>query len=103
MQRISAVARFSLAFIKNYRLTTLLFVGILGIGFLSYTRFLKVEGFPAVEVPVVIVEGTYFVNDAAQVDEDLTIPIEQAAGELAEVTRVTSTTTPVGAFFVGGV
>jgi multidrug efflux pump subunit AcrB len=99
-EKVSAVARFSAAFIKNYRITTLLFLGILILGFFSYTRFLKIEGFPAVEVPVVFVEGTYFVNDADKVDRELTQPIEQAAAELSEVIEVTSTTTPVGAFIV---
>ncbi len=100
MNSKSVVARFSVAFIKNYRITTLLFLSILALGYLSYTRFLEVEGFPPVEVPVVIVEGSYFINDARRVDLEVTVPIEKAAAELAEVTRVTSTTSPVGAVIV---
>lgn len=97
-QSESLVARFSATFVKRYRITTLLFLSILVLGFLSYTQFLKIEGFPAVEVPVVFVEGSYFVNDADKVNKELTTPIEQAANELAEITRLTSTTTPVGVF-----
>jgi multidrug efflux pump subunit AcrB len=99
-EKTSAVARFSVAFVKKYRITTLLFLSILILGFFSYTRFLKIEGFPAVEVPVVFIEGQYFVNDATKVDQELTTPIELAASELSEVVEVTSTTTPVGAFIV---
>src|SRR3990172_1917679 len=96
----SIIARISAAFIKNYRITTLLFLSLLGLGFLSYTQLLKIEGFPAVQVPIVIVESQYFVNEAQRIDQEITTPLERAAAEIPEVTRVSSTTTPVGAFVV---
>lgn len=100
MKSESFVARFSASFIKNFRITTLIFVSVLALGYVSYTRLLKVEGFPAVQVPVVIVESQYFVNDAEKIDDEITTPLEHAAAEIPEVTRVSSTTTPVGAFLV---
>ncbi len=94
----SKIAKFSATFVKRYRITTLMFIAIMGLGFYSYNTLLKVEGFPAVEIPVVFVEGNYFVNDPDQVNDELTQPIEDAAAKLSEITRVTSTTTPVGTF-----
>jgi len=96
----SAIGRFSSFFVKRYRITLLLFITIMAFGFFSYTGLLKIEGFPAVEVPVVFVQANYFVNDAAQINREVTTPIEEAAGELSEVKKVSSTTTPVGAMIV---
>jgi multidrug efflux pump subunit AcrB len=89
----SLIANFSTAFVKNPRVTFLLLIGILILGFTSYTRFLTREGFPAVDVPLVMIQTPYFVNDANQVDKDITVPIEKAISGIREIEEVTSTTT----------
>ena len=64
-------------FAKRYRTTILLWLILLVFGFLSYTTFLKKEGFPSVSPPIAIIQGTYFVDDANVVDKDIILPITQ--------------------------
>lgn len=87
-----AIASFSLIFAKRIRVTLLLLIATLGVGFLSYTSLLQREGFPPIEVPVGIVQTTYFVDDTQKVDSKVTRPIEIAIASIPEVTQVDSST-----------
>ena len=89
----SIVAKFSTAFVKNYRVTILLFLGILILGWSSYTTFLKRDGFPPVEAPVAFIQTPYFVGDAQKVDQDITSPIEKSIADIKEIKETQSTTT----------
>ncbi|HTH72719.1 MAG TPA: efflux RND transporter permease subunit [Candidatus Pristimantibacillus sp.] len=44
-------------------------------GVLSYTTFLKREGFPSVDIPFSMASGVYFVNDPAKVDTQIAKPV----------------------------
>lgn len=66
-------------FFDRPRITALLWLALTLFGILSYTTFLKREGFPSVNIPISIVSGTYFVNDPAKVDKDVAKPISDAA------------------------
>jgi multidrug efflux pump subunit AcrB len=89
----SAISKFSTFFVKRYRITFLLFVALLALGFASYNRFLTREGFPEVQVPIVVVQTPYFVNDAQKVDQEITTPIETAISDIKEINKIQSTTT----------
>lgn len=52
---------------------------ILVFGIVSYTTLLRREGFPSVNIPIAIVNGTYLVNDVSKVDKDLAKPISEIA------------------------
>jgi multidrug efflux pump subunit AcrB len=67
--------KLSLFFFKRLWLSALLWVLVVTFGILSYTTFLKREGFPAINIPLVIVQGTYAVNDPAKVDSTLAGPV----------------------------
>lgn len=71
----TVVSKFSLLFIRKFRVTIIVFLAILALGFLSYDRFLKREGFPPIEVPLVSIQSTYFVDDAEKVDQEITMPM----------------------------
>lgn len=47
-------------------------------GFLSYTQFLKREGFPPINLPIVSVQGTYFVDNPSEVDSKVVQQLTQA-------------------------
>lgn len=96
----SKIANISLSFIKKSRVTSIILLAILVLGGLSYTTFLKREGFPSVEVPIVLIQTPYFVGDIEKVDEDITRPLERAIGEINEVDSVRSTTTENFSFVV---
>lgn len=69
-------------------LTALLWITLVVFGALSYTTLLKREGFPSVNVPIAIVNGTYFVNDPAKVDSDVAKPISDIALKDEDVSAV---------------
>lgn len=52
---------------------------ILVFGIASYTTLLRREGFPSINIPIAVVNGTYIVNDASKVDADLAKPISNIA------------------------
>ncbi len=71
--------RLTLAFFNRPRLTALLWIAITIFGVVSYTTLLKREGFPSIAIPIVIVNGTYGVNDAAKVDQSIAGPVSAIA------------------------
>ncbi len=70
-----AAQRLSLFFFDRTRFTALLWVALILFGALSYTTFLKREGFPSVQTPYAFAQGTYLVNDATRVDNEVSKPL----------------------------
>lgn len=73
--KLQPLQKFSLFFFKRPRKTALLALVIVLFGVLSYTTLLKREGFPAINTPFALAQGTYFVNDAAKVDAEVAKPL----------------------------
>lgn len=96
----SLIAKFSNFFVKNSRVTFLIFISFLILGYASYTNFLTREGFPPVQVPIVFIQTPYFVSSVEKVDKDITTPIEQAIAGITEVRKITSTTTEIFSFVI---
>lgn len=69
------VQKFSLFFFNRPKLTALLWITIIVFGILSYSTFLKREGFPSVQTPFAIAKGSYLVNDAGKVDTEVAKPL----------------------------
>ena len=68
---------------------TLVFLVVLVIGGISAYGFgLDREGFPPVNTPISLVTGTYFVDDAEQVDTDIALPLSEAFADVADVAEV---------------
>ncbi len=67
--------KFSLFFFRRPRLTAILALLLVLFGILSYTTFLKREGFPSISTPYALAQGTYFVNDPAKVDSEVAKPL----------------------------
>lgn len=80
-------------FVKRYRITLLFWIIILLFGLLSYTSFLKREGFPAVNVPFSLIRGTYLVNNPIEVDKEIIQPISLALESVNEVSTYQATAT----------
>lgn len=89
----SIISYISAFFVTRFRITVLLLISIICIGTVTYTTFLKREGFPAVDVPFVLIQTPYFVNNQELINEQITTPIELAVKDLTEVVRVNSSTT----------
>lgn len=83
--------KLTMAFFKRPRKTALLWAVIIIFGALSYTTFLKREGFPSINIPIVIVNGSYAVNDAGKVDQELAKRISEIALKQSDVSKVQTT------------
>src|SRR5688572_26663159 len=82
--------RVSLFFFKRPRFTFLLWALVVGFGIASYTTFMQREGFPAVQAPLSLVNGTYLVNDPQKIDEQISKPISEIALKQDSVKSVTT-------------
>jgi len=82
--------RLSLFFFSRPRFSAVLWLVIAVFGVLSYTTFLKREGFPKINVPYSFVNGAYIVNNPAQVDKDVTKPLSDVILKVPGVKTVTA-------------
>lgn len=67
--------RLSLYFFNRPKRTALIWLIVALFGVLSYTTLLKREGFPTINTPYAIAQGTYFVNDPSKVDAEVAKPL----------------------------
>ncbi|HSL57659.1 MAG TPA: efflux RND transporter permease subunit [Acidimicrobiales bacterium] len=81
-------------FARRARLTLALWAVLLVFGVVSYTTLLPREGFPAVDVPVAVVSGPYFVDDPEQVDTEVVVPLTAVIEQVEGVDSVTSFARP---------
>lgn len=87
----SIFTKLTTLFFNNKALSALFLGAIIILGGLSYTTFLRREGFPAVQIPTSIGVGRYFVDDASQVDDDVAAPLGEFILALDEVKSVQTT------------
>lgn len=80
-------------FVKRSRLTILLIGALLALGFYTYTSVLRREGFPVINIPVVVVNTPYLSGDAAKTESQITLPIYQAISDIEGVKEVQTTST----------
>lgn len=88
--RRSFLPKLTTTFFDRPRLTALIWLAVVIFGTLSYTKLLKREGFPSVNIPLAIVTGTYQAPDPAALDHDVAAPISAIASKQADVTTVQS-------------
>lgn len=82
--------RLTLAFSARPLLTGCIWLVLVVFGILSYTTLLRREGFPSIAIPIVVVNGSYAVNNPAEVDQKLAAPISQIAMKQAGFKMVSS-------------
>ena len=74
-QRRSWLPKLSLFTFNHSRTVAVIWLALTIFGVVSYTTLLKREGFPSVDIPFSVANGTYFVNDPAKVDAQVARPI----------------------------
>jgi multidrug efflux pump subunit AcrB len=87
---LSWYQRFGLFFFTKARTTLLLFLVLASFGAVAYTTLLTREGFPDVSAPYSTVNGTYFVDDAENVDREVTKPLSDTIEQVDGVNQVYS-------------
>lgn len=80
--------KLSLFFFDRPRVAAILWIVITVFGILSYTTFLRREGFPSIQVPYTFVTGAYFVNDPTIVDATVAKPLSSEILKNADVKSV---------------
>jgi multidrug efflux pump subunit AcrB len=74
-KKLTNLQRLSLYFYQRPRKTALIALLVTLLGVVSYTTLLKREGFPSIDTPFALGQGTYLVNDAEKVDRDVAKPL----------------------------
>lgn len=82
--------KFSLFVFDRSRTAAILWLCLTIFGILSYTTFLKRQGFPSVNIPYAVISGGYLVNDPSKVDQDVTQPIDDIVLKEKQVKTVLS-------------
>lgn len=88
--RRSVITSIALFATTRWKVTAGLFVAVLIAGLSAFTFGLDREGFPPVNTPISIVSGTWFVDDAGVVDEDLVKPFKEQFDTVEGVVSVDS-------------
>ncbi len=89
--------RIGLFFYDRKYLTLSLWIVVVVFGALSYTTFMRKEGFPSVEVPLGVVQVVSFERSADDLDKTFSVPIITRAKENSAVKDIASSTTDKGA------
>lgn len=90
-EQSSRIAKISVFLHEKVLLSAAIWLSVAVFGFLSYTVFLQRQGFPSVDVPISIVQGTYFANDKNVVDAQLAKPIVEQIQKVDGVKKTTAT------------
>lgn len=85
------LTRLSLFFFRRPRFTAVLWLALLAFGIACYTTLMGRQGFPPVHPPISIINGSYLVNDAQKVDEQVTGPISSIALKEGNVKTISAT------------
>ena len=86
----SLLTKLATAAAQNWKATLIIWAVIIGVGMYAYGGGLRREGFPPVNLPIVVVDGNYFVDGADRVDADVAQPLAAAYGEIDGVEEVQS-------------
>ncbi|HSD56314.1 MAG TPA: efflux RND transporter permease subunit [Candidatus Saccharimonadales bacterium] len=82
--------KFSLFIFDRSRSAAVFWILLTLFGALSYSTFLKREGFPSINIPYAVVGGAYIVNDPQKVDKEVVKPISDIVLKEKEVKSVQS-------------
>jgi multidrug efflux pump subunit AcrB len=86
----SLITKLATAAARRWKITLGIWTAIVLIGLVAYGGGLAREGFPPVNLPIVVVDGTYFVDDPELVDTDVALPLQTAYLEIEGVKEVQS-------------
>ena len=77
-ERRSIITSIAVFFTRQWKLTLGLLVVVVALGVSALTFGLAREGFPPINTPISVVSGTWFVDDAEQVDQEAVAPLTEA-------------------------
>ena len=99
-QRRTILPTLAVGAAKHWPITLALWLVLLGAGGYAYVGGLAREGFPAINVPVVVVQGAYFADDAEIVDDEVSEPLVKALLEVDGLDSISTFTRANGFYMV---
>lgn len=90
----SPLTKLAVASARHWKVTLIIWAIVVAIGLYAYGGGLRREGFPPVNLPIVVVDGNYFVDDNGRVDTDVAIPLADAYGAVDGVEQVQTFSQP---------
>ena len=73
---------------RRWPVTLAVWVAVFAVGLTAYFGGLAREGFPPVNLPIAIVDGSYFVDSPETVDADIAAPMSETFGNIEGVAEV---------------
>ncbi len=99
-RRRTLLATLAVGAAKHWAITLTLWLVLLGAGGFAFLGGLPREGFPAINVPIVVVEGSYFADDAEVVDAEVSAPLIQSLLDVNGLDSISTFTRANGFFMV---
>ncbi len=87
---LKPLQKLTMLFFSHPRKTALLWLVLTLFGATCYTTLLNREGFPAIETPFAVAQGTYLVNNPAKVDKQIAAPLSEYLLKQPEVKTIQS-------------
>lgn len=84
------LVRLSGLFFRNWHYTLMIWLLLLASGSFVYARVIQREGFPAIQFPLSVISGTYFVDDIERVDEEVVRPLHEELSAIEEVDGIST-------------
>lgn len=94
MARRSIITSIATGASRRWKITLALSFVVLISGAWAFSFGLAREGFPPINTPISVVSGTYFVDDAELVDDQVVLPLVEALSEVDGVVEVNSESRP---------
>jgi len=79
---------------RRWKITLAFFIVVLVSGAWAFSFGLAREGFPPINTPISVVSGTYLVDDAERVDDEVVLPLVDAFSQVEGVVEVSSESRP---------
>ncbi len=88
--RIPLVARLATVSARRWRVTLIVWAALSALGLYAYFSGLDREGFPPIDVPIVVVDGSFFADDPTVVDAEIVGPLHDAYAGVDGVKEIQS-------------
>lgn len=90
LEKDNILVKMTSFFFRRWQLTLVLWVALLGFGAATYTTLIQREGFPPIQFPLSVVNGTYFVDDKDKIDQEIAQPLYEILKDVDKVSKVTT-------------
>lgn len=99
-EKLNLWQKIGMFFYMKRPVTLFLWLSVIVLGVMSYTSWMRREGFPAVNIPIGVVQVVSFGQPASTIDRDFAKPILSELQNVSSVKHLTTTSTDQGSSVV---